>query len=106
MWFDLVALLESKGVLDVRRGHGRGHVNFYRILRKEDGQPVPQKRGKKVKSPTPIPSEKVKFPTPPEPEKVKSESAKSSEILENTVGKVVTTKERGSCVATVRRVVS
>ena len=46
----LVALLEAKGVLDVRRGHGRGHVNFYRILREEDGLPVPPKRGKKVKS--------------------------------------------------------
>ena len=36
----LVALLEAQGVLDVRRGHGRGHVNFYRILREEDGLPV------------------------------------------------------------------
>jgi hypothetical protein len=33
----LVALLEAQGVLEVRRGHGRGHVNFYRILREEDG---------------------------------------------------------------------
>jgi hypothetical protein len=33
----LVALLEAKGVLEVHRGHGRGHVNFYRILREEDG---------------------------------------------------------------------
>ena len=49
---DLVALLEVKGVLEVRRGHGRGNVNFYRILREEDGQPVPHKRGKKVKSET------------------------------------------------------
>jgi hypothetical protein len=61
----LVALLEVKGVLEVHRGHGRGHVNFYRILREEDGLPVPRKRGKKVKSETLIPPEKVKFPTPP-----------------------------------------
>jgi hypothetical protein len=54
----LVALLESKGVLDVRRGHGRGHVNFYRRLREEDGLPVPPKRRKKVKSQTPIPAER------------------------------------------------
>src|SRR6267142_6218501 len=86
----LVALLEAQGVLEVRRGHGRGHVNFYRILREEDGLPVPRKRGKKVKSETPIPPEKVKFPTPPEPEKVKSESAKSLVKLEKTVDKVVT----------------
>ena len=33
----LVALLEAANVLEVRRGHGRGHVNFYRILREEDG---------------------------------------------------------------------
>jgi hypothetical protein len=90
----LVALLEVKGVLDVHRGHGRGHVNFYRILREEDGLPVPPKRGKKVKSPTLIPPEKVKFPTPPEPEKVKSESAKPLEPLAKAVDKVVTTKER------------
>ena len=69
---DLVAMLEAQGVLEVRRGHGRGHVNFYRILREEDGLPVPHKREKKVKSATPFPEEKVQFPTPPEPKKVKS----------------------------------
>ena len=90
----LVALLEAQGVLEVRRGHGRGHVNFYRILREEDGLPVPRKRGKKVKSEIPIPPEKVKFPTPPEPEKVKSETPKTLESLQNTASKVVTTKER------------
>jgi hypothetical protein len=63
-------------------------------LQEEDGLPVPPKRGKKVKSETPIPPEKVKFPTPPEPEKVKSESAKPFETLEKAVDKVVTTKER------------
>jgi hypothetical protein len=61
----LVALLEAKGVLEVRRGHGRGNANFYRILREEDGLPIPSKRRKKVKSVTPFPGEKVKFPTPP-----------------------------------------
>ena len=90
----LVALLEVKGVLEVHRGHGRGHVNFYRILREEDGLPIPPKRRKKVKSETPIPPEKVKFPTPPEPEKVKSEPAKSLEPLAKAIDKVVTTKER------------
>jgi hypothetical protein len=90
----LVALLEVKGVLEVHRGHGRGHVNFYRILREEDGLPIPRKRGKKVKSATPLSDEKVKFPTPPEPEKVKSESAKPLEPLAKAIDKVVTTKER------------
>jgi hypothetical protein len=90
----LVALLEVKGVLEVRRGHGRGHVNFYRILREEDGLPIPSKRRKKVKSPTPIPPEKVKFPTPPEPEKVKSQPGNTLESLADVVAKVVTTKER------------
>jgi hypothetical protein len=90
----LVALLEANDVLEVRRGHGRGHVNFYRILREEDGLPVPPKRGKKVKSETPIHDEKVKFPTPPEQEKVKSESSNILESLQNTAHKVVDTKER------------
>jgi len=90
----LVALLEAKGVLEVRRGHGRGHVNFYRILREEDGLPVPHKREKKVKSATPPSQEKVKFPTPPEPEKVKSETCKDLESLAKVVAKVVNTKER------------
>jgi hypothetical protein len=90
----LVALLEAKGVLDVHRGHGRGHVNFYRILREDDGLPVPRKRGKKVKSETPLSEEKVKFPTPPQPEKVKSQPAKPLESLAKAVAKVVTTKER------------
>ena len=80
---DLVALLEVKGVLEVHRGHGRGHVNFYRILREEDGLPIPPKRRKKVKSETPI-----------SPEKVKSESTKPLETLAKAVDKVVTTKER------------
>jgi hypothetical protein len=91
---DLVALLEAQGVLEVRRGHGRGHVNFYRILREEDGLPVPHKREKKVKSETPFPEEKVQFPTPPEPQKVKSETASPSESLTKAVAKVVDTKER------------
>jgi hypothetical protein len=90
----LVALLEVKGVLEVHRGHGRGHVNFYRILREEDGLPIPSKGRKKVKSPTPFPPEKVKFPTPPESEKVKSQPTKPLEILSIELDKVVTTKER------------
>jgi hypothetical protein len=28
---DLIHLLEGLGELEVRRGHGRGHVNFYRV---------------------------------------------------------------------------
>jgi hypothetical protein len=90
----LVALLEANDILDVRRGHGRGHANFYRILREEDGLPIPHRAPKKVKSPTPFPAEKVKFPTPPEPEKVKSETPKPLESLAKAVAKVVTTKER------------
>jgi hypothetical protein len=91
----LVALLEVGGVLEVRRGHGRGHVNFYRILREEDGQPVPHTREKKVKSAAPPESKKVKFPTPPEEKKVKSQPVKPLELLEKAVNKVVlNTKER------------
>jgi hypothetical protein len=90
----LVAVLEVKGILEVRRGHGRGNANFYRILREEDGLPVPPKRGKKVKSGVPIYEEKVKFPTPPEPEKVKSETPKVLELLKEVPDKVVNTKER------------
>jgi hypothetical protein len=35
-----------------------------------------------------------KFPTPPEPEKVKSQPPKSLDLLENTLPKVLDTKER------------
>jgi hypothetical protein len=28
---DLVKLLEHAGAIEVRRGHGRGHTNFYRV---------------------------------------------------------------------------
>jgi hypothetical protein len=90
----LVALLEAHHVLEVRRGHGRGHVNFYRILREEDGLPVPHRREKKVKSETPLLPEKVKFPTAPAAEKVKSETRKGLESLGKAVAKVVNTKER------------
>jgi hypothetical protein len=90
----LVVLLEVKGALEVRRGHGRGHVNFYRILREEDGLPVPHRSSKKVKSETPIHEEKVKFPTPPEPEKVKSETPKPLESVTKAADKVVENKER------------
>jgi hypothetical protein len=90
----LVAFLEDHQALEVRRGHGRGHVNFYRILREEDGLPVPRRSSKKVKSETPSPEEKVKFPTPPKPEKVKSETPIQLELQENTADKVVENKER------------
>jgi hypothetical protein len=90
----LVALVEARGALEVHRGHGRGHVNFYRVLREEDGLPVPHRAEKKVKSATPFPAETVKFPTPPEPEKVKSEPDKSLELLGNMAHKVVENKER------------
>jgi hypothetical protein len=90
----LVALLEVSGVLEVRRGHGRGHVNFYRILREEDGLPVPHRGAKKVKSATPSPREKVKFPTPPEPEKVKFQTGNRLNPMGKAADKVVENKER------------
>jgi hypothetical protein len=90
----LVAFLEANHALEVHRGHGRGHVNFYRILREEDGVPVPHRSGQKVKSETPIHEEKVKFPTPLAPEKVKSETPKPLESLTITPDKVVKIKEK------------
>jgi hypothetical protein len=91
----LVAFLEAQGALEVHRGHGRGHVNFYRILREEDGLPVPHcSTKKKVKSGTSFPEEKGKFPTPPAPEKVKSETPKLLQSLEIMPDKVLDTKER------------
>jgi hypothetical protein len=90
----LVAFLEANHALEVHRGHGRGHVNFYRILREEDGLPVPYRSSKKVKSETPIDEEKVKFPTSPAPEKVKSETPKPLELLKDVPDKVVAIKER------------
>jgi hypothetical protein len=74
---------------------GRGHVNFYRILREEDGLPVPHRgRKKKVKSGAPSSEERVKFPTPPGEEKVKSEPGNSLKLQENESHKGVNTKER------------
>jgi hypothetical protein len=90
----LVAFLEAQSALEVRRGHGRGHVNFYRILGEEDGLPVPHRGGKKVKSATPFPFEKVKFPTPPGPEKVKSEPPNSLKSFHISPTKDLKTKER------------
>jgi hypothetical protein len=69
-------------------------VNFYRILREEDGLPVAHRSGQKVKSETPIQEEKVKFPTLPKPENVKSDSPMSLELLKKVPDKVVETKER------------
>jgi hypothetical protein len=90
----LVAFLEANHALEVHRGHGRGHVNFYRILREEDRLPVPHRSAKKVKSWTPPEPENVKFPTPLPAEKVKSEMPKSLESQGNMPDKVVETKER------------
>jgi hypothetical protein len=90
----LVAFLEVNHALEVHRGHGRGHVNFYRILREEDGLPVPYRSLKKVKSETPAHEAKVKFPTPPAPEKVKSQPDKALETFTIELDKVVKTKER------------
>jgi hypothetical protein len=87
----LVALLEANHALEVHRGHGRGHVNFYRILREEDGLPVPHRGGKKVKS---AGGQKVKFPTAPVPEKVNSHTGNSPETLRIKPDKVVETKEK------------
>jgi hypothetical protein len=90
----LVAFLEANHALEVHRGHGRGHVNFYRLLREEDGLPVPHCGGKKVKSGTPFPSEKVKLPTAPMPEKVKSETSNTLKSLQEMPDKIVNTKGR------------
>ena len=43
----LVAFLEAQCALEIHRGHGRGHVNFYRVLREEDGLPVPHRSRKR-----------------------------------------------------------
>jgi hypothetical protein len=90
----LVAFLEAQSALEVRRGHGRGHVNFYRILGEEDGLPVPHRGAKKVKSQTPFSAEKVKFPTPSDTEKVKSEPPNSLKSLHISPTKDLHTKER------------
>jgi hypothetical protein len=87
----LVALLEANHALEVRRGHGRGHVNFYRVLREEDGLPVPQHSLKKVKFPTPPPAEKVKSQTPNPLESFINMPDKDIEIKER--------KERGAASA-------
>jgi len=64
---DLVHLLEGLGELEVRRGHGRGHVNFYRVhvTPDETVQSVP---AEKVQSPARkgamLPQEKVQSIAP------------------------------------------
>jgi hypothetical protein len=90
----LVGFLEANQALEVHRGHGRGHVNFYRILGEEDGLPVPHHGAKKVKSEAPIHEKKVKFPTPPAPEKVKSEPPNSLKSFHISPTKDLQTKER------------
>lgn len=91
----LVAFLEANHALEVHRGHGRGHVNFYRVLSEEDGSPVPCRGAKKVK-----------FPPSPEVEKVKSETGNSLESQENVPDKEVNIKEREKKGSAVRRTVS
>ena len=66
----LVALLEARGVLEVRRAWP-GACEFLPHLTGRGRVACPPPPGQKVKSETPIYEEKVKFPTPPEPEKVK-----------------------------------
>jgi hypothetical protein len=90
----LVAFLEANHALEVRRGHGRGHVNFYRILDEVTGAPVPVRATKKVKSDADPGREKVQFPAPPDAEKVKSDPANLPESLGKADDKVVETKER------------
>jgi hypothetical protein len=86
--------LEAGHALEVRRGHGRGHVNFYRLLDETTGQPVPTRTIKqKVKSAHPSAAEKVKFPTPPPAEKVKSQTANPLESLGQAAGKIIETKD-------------
>jgi hypothetical protein len=87
----LVTFLEANQALEVHRGHGRGHVNFYRILGEEDGLPVPHRPPKKVKSDGGV---NMKYLTPPVPEKVKSETPIILESLEKEPDKVVETKAR------------
>ncbi len=70
----LIHHLEALGELDVRRGHGRGHVNFYRVhLASAETGPS-------------APTEKVKFSTQKgeifDGEKVKSLSPKSKRARE------------------------
>jgi hypothetical protein len=98
----LVAFLETHHALEVRRGHGRGHVNFYRVLCEEDGLPVPQRslrhvqseQREKVKCLTPPATEKVKFPTRSAREKVKSDTPNTQQSLRNVPCKEVETKTR------------
>src|SRR5215510_10865014 len=85
----LVAFLEAEHALEVRRGHCRGHVNFYRILDEETGQPVSTRTTKKVKSTTPPGATMVQFPTPPAAEKVQSPAPNAMESLSNTAAKIV-----------------
>ena len=47
----LITQLEALGELEVRRGHGRGHVNFYRVL-VTPAETAPAAPGEKVTSAT------------------------------------------------------
>jgi hypothetical protein len=92
----LVAFLEENNALEVRRGIGRGHVNFYRLLREEDGAPVPTRPGKKTDSST---GQKVKFPTLPPPEKVKFQTPNTLESFIKPLPKVIKIKEKERSIA-------
>jgi Helix-turn-helix domain len=72
---DLIHLLEGLGELEVRRGHGRGHVNFYRVhvTPEETVQLVPaEKMQSSARKGAMLPEEKVQSVAP----KSKSEREK------------------------------
>lgn len=87
----LIAFLEEHSALEVRRGIGRGHVNFYRVLREEDGAPVPSRPVRKTETSE---GQKVKFPTHPAPEKVKFQPSNDLESLTKPFPKVLKIKEK------------
>src|SRR4029450_11008810 len=64
---DLIHLLEDIGELEVRRGHGRGHVNFYGVHVTHE-ETVPSLPAEKVQSSARkgamLPPEKVQFIAP------------------------------------------
>jgi hypothetical protein len=90
----LVAFLELHHAIEVRRGHGRGHVNFYRVLDEQTGKPVPCRPSEKVKFAPAHSGKKVKFSTPSAAENVKSEMPNTRQSLKKLDTKVVEIKER------------
>jgi helix-turn-helix protein len=77
---DLIQILERLGELEVRRGQGRGHVNFYRII-------VPAEPGEKVQSP---PRKGAILPT----EKVQSSARKGAIVRQEKVQPVAPQSNR------------